>query len=193
MPDPSRPLAGIRVLVTRPAHQAEPFCRRLEDAGAHVTRFPVIEIQPLDDPGASPAITGLLADASLAIFISRNAVEHGIKPLLAADRWPPQITVGAVGRSTGKALADLGHPPDLVPATGFNSEALLALPQLQRLQGSRVVIFRGEGGRETLAQALRARGATVSYAEVYRRVMPARDCAPLVAALEQGATIIFSM
>ena len=53
-----------------------------------------------------------------------------------------------------------------------SSETMLELPVLQAglLKGSRVIIFRGVGGREFLAEVLAERGAVVDYAEVYQRV-----------------------
>jgi uroporphyrinogen-III synthase len=73
-----------------------------------------------------------------------------------------------------------------VPASGHNTEALLALPRLRDMAGCRVLIVRGDGGREALAGELRARGAEVAYAEVYRRMLPALDAAPLLQRWQAG-------
>lgn len=174
------PLSGLRVLVTRPAHQAEAFCTALERAGARAIRFPVMVIGPPPDPDALAVIAAGLADFQLAIFISVNAVQRGLPMLCPGGHWPPGTAIAAVGSRTAIELTTRGLCVDLVPASGHNSEALLALPGLARMAGRRVLIVRGDGGRETLADTLRARGAEVVYGEVYRRELPRLDPAPLL-------------
>ena len=167
------PLAGLGILVTRPAHQADRLCELIKQAGGRALRFPVIEILPPHDTAPLAALIDTLDDADIAIFISANAVEHGLALLRARRDLPAALKLAAIGRSTGAALrATLGRGPDICPAERFDSEALLALEAMQKVHGKRIVIFRGEGGREVLAETLRARGATVEYADVYRRARP---------------------
>ncbi|NIR61786.1 MAG: uroporphyrinogen-III synthase [Gammaproteobacteria bacterium] len=107
-----------------------------------------------------------------AIFVSPNAVEHGLALL---GRTPSRLPrIAAVGESTAIALEAAGLGPVLRPADGASSETLLALPELQSeaIAGSRVLIVRGVGGRELLGETLSKRGALVAYAEVYRRARP---------------------
>ncbi|MDZ4262360.1 MAG: uroporphyrinogen-III synthase, partial [Pseudomonadota bacterium] len=92
---------------------------------------------------------------------------------------PPQLIVAAVGKQTATLLQQQYQRPILAPSAGADSEALLALAELQQVEGSRVLIVRGEGGRELLAEALSQRGASVEYAEVYRRIRPERDLGAL--------------
>lgn len=165
----SVPLAGLRVLVTRPAHQAEELCRLIEGAGGEAIRFPAIDIRPWAGAGAADRLARL-GDGDLAVFVSANAVECA-RPYLPRP-LPPGVQFAAVGRATARALQRAGLPVHLAPERGFDSEALLALPQLQEVRGRRVVIVRGQGGRELLADTLRRRGASVDYAEVYRRALP---------------------
>jgi len=89
--------------------------------------------------------------------------------------WPAQVKVATVGASSAEALARCGLTVDLVPSHQFNSEALLALEELRDMRGKRVVIFRGNGGRDVLRDMLIKRGAEVEYVEVYRRVCPVID------------------
>ena len=184
---PSSDLAGATVLVTRPARQAEGLCRRIEEAGGRPVRFPVVEIAPPTRPEAAAAVADRLAEYDIALFVSANAVERGLA--LVRERLgalPEGLRLAAVGRATARALeAELGRPPDLVPEGRFDSEGLLALPALQGVTDQRVAIFRGEGGRELLAQTLTERGARVDYAEVYRRRRPQADTEGLLQTWEK--------
>ena len=95
------------------------------------------------------------------------------------------IFFAAVGQATARELANFGVTAVTAPAR-FDSEALLALPEMQVVAGKRMIIFRGVGGRELLGEALTARGAVVEYAECYRRVLPRADPAPLLKAWERN-------
>lgn len=166
-------LAGLRVLVTRPAHQAGGLCRLLEQEGATALVMPVIEIA---DPADTQPLRSVLAQLDrfdIAIFVSANAVDKTCEWLARSDlRWPPGLMRAAVGPGSAAALGRHGLPADLLPARDFGSEGLLDLAPLQQVAGRRVVIFRGEGGRELLAETLRQRGAEVVHAQVYRRILP---------------------
>lgn len=189
---PDRPLAQVGVLVTRPAAQSAGLVARLQDQGADVVLFPALAILPTSRPDALKAVLAGLGGYDLAIFISPSAAEWG---LAEAGPWPAGLQVAAVGQGTARALAARGISPALVPETGADSEHLLALPQLADVAGRRILILRGEGGREQLAEYLRARGARVDYAECYRRGCPEADPAPLLDALANrriGAVTAFS-
>jgi uroporphyrinogen-III synthase len=166
MPD----LAGLTVIVTRPAHQADDLCQAIEAEGGRVVRYPVLAIEDLS---ASPELqrqVSRLSQYQLAIFISRNAVECAFRAM--AQSWPQNLPCAAVGRATAQALKSMSCGAILQAPIPFNSEALLTLPELNEVAGKRILIFRGKGGRELLAETLQARGATVEYAECYRRVRP---------------------
>jgi uroporphyrinogen-III synthase len=170
-------LGGRGVLVTRPAGQADGLCRLIESAGGRALRFPTIAIAPLDTPETQAL---LAAPWDLMYFVSPNAVEQALAQV-PDGRWPRVTWVAAVGRGTAKVLREAGRAPDLVPSDRYESEALLAMPELADMCGRRVLIVRGEGGRAVFADAMRERGAEVSFAEVYRRVLPEVNAAPLVA------------
>jgi len=167
----STELADYRVLVTRPAHQADHFSRGVEQAGGVAIRFPTINICPttscsilLQDPQRLKAF-------DFAIFVSANAVDWAFTQL-KKNVFPESLRCIAVGRKTLSALERHGQSEVITPDTDYSSESLLAQPELQSMQNKKVVIFRGEGGRELLARTLRERGAIVQYAEVYRRCLP---------------------
>jgi uroporphyrinogen-III synthase len=171
----SGPLAGRIIAVTRPREQAAPLADAIAGAGGTPLLFPLLDILPVADPLALEADVAGLPGAALAIFISPNAVAHALPLILAHGPWPVGLVPAAVGQGTVKALAARGVTGCIAPRERFDSEALLALPELagERVSGKRVVIFRGDGGRELLADTLRARGATVECVACYRRAGPA--------------------
>ena len=172
-------LSGIGVLVTRPAHQGEELCRLIRSHGGRPIRFPALAIHGPEDPAALRALLAGIERYDIVIFVSSNAVRHGLE--LMGGVLPGSLRVAAVGTGTARALAAHGIDVNLVPEKQFDSEALLALPALQQVAGKRILIIRGNGGRPLLGDTLRERGAEVVYAEVYRRVCPETDAAPLLA------------
>jgi uroporphyrinogen-III synthase len=166
-------LDGIGVLVTRPAHQAGPLCDRIAAAGGHPVRFPLLTIHDLSDTPAVASRLAHLANYQLAIFISPNAVQLGLTAIARHGGLPAGLRLATVGRGSARALElTLGRRPDIVPRDRYDSEGLLALPAMQAVVGQRILILRGEGGRELLADTLRSRGAEVDYLELYRRACP---------------------
>jgi uroporphyrinogen-III synthase len=154
------PLTGLSVLVTRPVPQGEMLCAAIRKFGGEAHSFPTLEIQQL-----AACVT---TTYDLAIFVSVNAVQHGLA-LFAAQ---PDLRLAAIGRATAAAMRAAERPPQIVPEADFSSEALLAHPELLNGQTRRVVIVRGEGGRELLQETLSARGIEVHSCDVYRRVLP---------------------
>ena len=191
---PGHALKGVRVLVTRPRDQAENLARLIENEGGEAIRFPVIEITEPKDTQALLAVIDRLDQFALAIFISPNAVNRAMNLILARrGAWPRYVRIACIGRGSARELGRFGIENVIVPAGRFDSEALLDLPELQRLAGSRIVIFRGEGGRELLGDTLRTRGAEVEYAECYRRVRPRADVTPLLRRWARGEIDIVSV
>jgi uroporphyrinogen-III synthase len=179
-------LEGKGVLVSRPVGQAEGLCRLVETAGGRSIPFPAIAIEPVEDRESPRQLLGQRWD--LILFVSRNAVEQAL-PLFPRRCLPSRPELAAVGLATAQALTAAGRAPDLVPARRFDSESLLALPQLEDLCGKRVLIVRGKGGRTLLGERLVERGAALAYAEVYRRTLPKADPNPLISRWRQDVQL----
>jgi uroporphyrinogen-III synthase len=154
-------LNKIKVLVTRPKDQANLLCHKIEAEGGEAVRFPVISILEIHNNNSNNQ------NNDFAIFISSNAVEKSLPNLYLS----PQCQVFAVGKRTAETLKVAGITA-FCPAPPFNSEALLEMPELQKIPVKKIVIFRGECGRELLAKTLQQRGAIVNYVNVYRRIQP---------------------
>lgn len=160
------------MVITRPAHQAGTLAQMIEQAGGKPILFPALEIFDAQDMGPLSHIVDRLEQFDLAIFISSNAVNKAMNQVRARREWPQNLPCAAVGKGSAKALARFGIDKVLVPPGRFDSEALLALPELQQVAGRKVAIFRGEGGRELLGEELVRRGAEITMVECYRRGKP---------------------
>jgi uroporphyrinogen-III synthase len=180
-------LAGVGVLVTRPAAQADGLCKLIEGAGGVAHRFPVLEICAPRDPEPLRDIVDQLDSYDCVVFVSANAVQRALDVLLEEHPWPGSVRIAVIGRRSAKELERYGLSADLCPDTRFDSEGLLALPALQAVNGQRFVIFRGDGGREYLAETLRQRGASVDYIEAYSRIRPDSDATPVLRQWQSGA------
>ena len=169
--------------MTRPARQAGGFAQRIAALGARPVIFPAIVILPAADPEPVLRAHASLAEYDCAIFVSANAVEYGVPD---PRSWPLRLVALAPGPGTAEALASVGITDVRVPATTFDSEGLLALPELSSVRGKRIVVFRGNGGREELIDALSARGARVDVVVCYRRAKPESGAAGLNDAFRDG-------
>lgn len=179
------PLAGLKILVTRPRDQAVQLAKAIEQAGGIPLSFPLLDIAPVQDAHFLQQQIKQLPAAQLAIFISPNAVKYGIEALYVAGLSPvdlhnAQLKIATVGKASAQALHDLGFVDVMTPSTRFDTEGLLAL--LPQVAGWRVMIFRGDGGRELLGDTLRNRGATVEYVACYRRSKSKQNINTLLAA-----------
>lgn len=181
-------LSGVGIVVTRPEKQAGPLCDKLQALGARVIHFPVLEIVPPVDVSAVRAGLNELSAYDTAIFISPNAVESAVSLAVPALTLPASLALFAVGKSTANALERLAGRRASYPPDAADSEGLLGLEGFQpgAVRGARIIIVRGEGGRETLGRELRARGAVVTYLEVYRRVRPVADAPELTCHFAAG-------
>lgn len=181
-------LAGCRVLVTRPAHQAPPLLAAIRERGGEPLAFPTLEIAPPGDDDPWRAVVGGLEDFDWLVFASTNAVDGLARHLAAEGRpWPSAPAYAAIGAPTAEALAGHGVAEVTVPPD-YRSEGFLALEAMapEQVAGQRFLLVRGEGGRELLPETLEARGAAVTRLPVYRRRCPNADPAPVSAALASG-------
>ncbi|WP_332405421.1 uroporphyrinogen-III synthase [Vibrio metschnikovii] len=156
----------MAILVTRPEPQGEALCQLLQQHGHHALHHPLIRI----DAGMDLALLrSELSSYEVIVVASQHAVSW-VEHTLQAERlsWPTSAIYVAIGQKTAQVLSkasqQLVHYPEI-----SDSEHLLALPALQSVAGKRVVIWRGNGGRELIYQTLHQRGANVDYREMYQR------------------------
>ncbi|MGH9581769.1 MAG: uroporphyrinogen-III synthase, partial [Bryobacteraceae bacterium] len=166
-----RKLEGMRVVVTRAAHQAEELARPLRALGAEAILVPVIgiappaELGPLKEAAARAAAGGY----DWIVFTSANAVAafagYVADPRSLAGR------IAAIGAATGHAAQEHGFRVSLVPDQ-YIAESLVAALGVKNLRGRRILIPSAPGAREVLPAGLRERGAQVDVVEAYRNILP---------------------
>lgn len=168
------PLAGVGVLVTRPAHQSGELQSAIEAAGGRAILFPVIDIAARTGADVEADLRALKTP-DIIIFVSANAVRYGLHHLITEESQ-----VAAIGPATTRALETANVRVDIRLHGGFDSEHLLATASLTAVAGKTILIVRGSSGRELLAETLRERGARVNYLPVYDR----KTCEPEIDAQE---------
>lgn len=176
------PLADLNIVVTRPREQATTLVLGIQKLGGYCIQFPLLEITPLADDSSLRGLAARLHEFHLAIFISPNAVRYGMQAIQAAGGFPDALQIATVGLSSAKALHDYGVKNVIAPQLKFDSESLLALPELQQVANKKIVIFRGDSGRELLGDTLKLRGAKVEYVTCYHRSKPQHDISALLTA-----------
>ena len=169
-------LQGQVILNTRPQHQQAELTALLEQSGARVLSFPVIEIVLTGKPDLRQHLARQIPRTDILLFVSRNAVDGAFR-VLDVTQLTTSRSYGVIGTATRRALAERVTNLDrcLVAGEPYNSEALLDADALQQVAGKRIMIFRGQQGRNLLGEELVARGAKVSYCEVYQRKLPTPD------------------
>lgn len=168
-----------RVLLTRPAEESMALAASLSDAGIFSSSLPLLEIEPLPVTPEQQGVFHDLGRYCAVIVVSKPAARLALKQLNHV--WP-QLPWFSVGAATAQVLTDHGLNVHY-PQTGDDSEALLQLPALREAiarPGAEVLILRGEGGRELLAERLCEQGASVDYLELYRRFLPVYDAGVLM-------------
>ncbi|MFZ6767166.1 uroporphyrinogen-III synthase [Undibacterium sp. Di26W] len=166
------------VIITRPAAQAEDFARRLQAMGRDCVLFPLLEIQPLPDESHLIAEIAHLQEYALLAFVSPNAIDAFFRHV---SQYPKEIPIAVMGEGSRQRLAEYGLNDQTAtiirPRNQLKTDSETLLDELDcaALQDKKVLIVRGESGRELLADALRARGIEVRQLAAYRRVAPQLD------------------
>ncbi len=178
---PELALANIGIAVTRPVNQAKQLTQLIQRAGGSVISFPLIDIVSLKDYTAFEKSIAQINHIDWAVFISSNAVQHGIPHMVKAG-IPPTLKFAAIGPKTAQALNQFGIHDVLIPGrhqagtnnkqVRYDSESLLSMPEMHNMQGKSIMIVRGIGGRAVLANTLKSRGAKIIFAECYQRINP---------------------
>jgi len=170
------------LIVTRPRPQCAAWLTRLAALGVDAVALPLIEILPARDPGPAHAARAALAAVDLAVFVSPNAVEQFFAGATGAA-WPATTLAACVGPGSARALAAHGVPADRIVQPAADAASLDSEHLWQQLQprrcwtGARVLLLRGDGGREWLAERLTEAGALVEAVTVYHRSGPRFDAA----------------
>ncbi|ANI63154.1 uroporphyrinogen-III synthase [Pseudomonas sp. GR 6-02] len=167
-------MTGWRLLLTRPADESAALACVLADAGVFSSSLPLLDIEPMPASATMCAVIQDLDHYCAVIVVSKPAARIAVELLHQHWPQPPVLTWFSVGAATAQILEANGLDVSF-PADGDDSEALLELPRLREAiarPDPRVLIVRGEGGRELLAERLRELGASVEYLELYRRGLP---------------------
>lgn len=165
-------LKNLKILVTRPQHQAQGISEALAQLGAEVIAFPTLEIVPVKDQEMVRNTLEKVDLYDIVVFISANAVFNAAPYLLSITE---KTRIIAMGPATSRALVEAGFKVHLVPKEPYTTESLLEMPALLNIQGKKILLIKGEGGRNLLANELAVRGAEVSPLSVYRRECPDSD------------------
>lgn len=175
------------IMITRPAHQAGQLVEGINNVGADTYVFPTLEITPSKLSSEDKDKIQYINQYDIVIFISPNAVEHGLNHIETITKLSEQVLLATIGHGSATALMNrIGKQPDIVPEEEFNSEGLLATAAMQNVADKRILIIRGNGGREYLKQTLQQRGAHVDYICAYQRIKPATNTTDLVQYLQNN-------
>jgi uroporphyrinogen-III synthase len=181
MPDP--------VVITRPRAQCQALAEGVAALGREAVVLPLLDIYPLADQAPLRQVMGGIKGYTLVAFVSPNAIDAAFAHLAQLGPWPAGVALAVLGETSRACLAK--HGIDDANATIFSpldparsdSEHLLDALDMKALAGKRVLIVRGESGRELMADGLRAAGADVETVAAYRRQVPAMT-AQLAATLD---------
>lgn len=171
-----QPLAGKRILVTRPRAQAPELVERLAALGAEAIEAPAIRIVPPDDTRPLDDACAAAAAFNWIVFTSANGVDAFMERLLARGGGAPALAgvrICAIGPATGARIAGYGLQVDLSPSDHRGEGVSAALRAGRDLRGTRVLLPRADIARPLLPDALREAGADVTDVTAYRTIADA--------------------
>jgi len=186
-PADGKALSRLTVLVTRPEYQQSNLVQLIESEGGNAWCFATLAIAPVADQEKLAEQLQRLDQFDIAVFVSPNAADYAFQALDENSlHLPASLKLACVGKGCAQAVEQHGRGVDALPVAGIGSDGLLQHELLQDVAGKRVIIFRGNGGRELLADTLTQRGAQVEYCECYRRTAPESDASELINAWQNG-------
>ncbi len=166
------PLNGLNVLITRPAHQAGHLTQKIITLGAKALGFPTIEISRSEHCQETRQINKTIGQYDIALFVSQNAVQYAFQ-FIDHSKWPEALKIGVIGKGSADCLQQFSLQSMAMPNQTYNSEGLLNSELLHHVKDKKIIIFRGQAGRNLLGDTLIERGADIDYCEVYHRGIPA--------------------
>lgn len=192
----SKPLKGIRVLITRPPNQAREFARRIERLGAIPELLPVIDVRPPANwEAAELAIQQLRQGVyDWLVFTSANGVNSFLNRLqsLGHDaRIIGRTQIATIGSGTADALADWRLRADLVPIEDPTSEGL-SLRLQEKCRGKRVLLAIAKQARRLLFEQLSAE-AQVDAISVYEQVVVVDQSSKVFDELRSGTIDVVTL
>ena len=183
----ARPLAGKRVVVTRPRHQSAEFARLLEGAGAEVLEIPTIRIEPPDSWEPLDRAISELDQFHWLVFTSANGVAMFMRRLEAGGKGVEALSamrIAAIGPATAEALRRRGLGPHVIPEE-YRAEGLVERLRAEIRSGDRILVPRASEARELLVRGLAELGARVTEVPAYRTRSEPDGARRLTEALER--------
>lgn len=166
----------MAILVTRPAPNGETLCRLLNQHGFATLYAPLFDIKKGNDLNQLPTSLQNLQRGDYVFAVSKNAVTYANNVLKNIGfQWRNDLQYFTVGRNSAEYFTTVSENPVIYPHPNENSEGLLCLPQMQQLNGKKIVILRGNGGRELFQQQAKERGSAVEIIECYQRIAKKYD------------------
>lgn len=183
----------MRILITRPEPMAQALADLLNASGHDCYVWPSLTIHPPSDLAAIDHSINAMQSEDIGIFVSPNAVKYLFRHLTDAQQVRVQsLEVYAIGPGTAEALSSHGVKKVRYPVEHPNSETLLAMPGLATVNGKQACIFRGESGRELIAEVLQQRGAHINYVCCYQSLPSTASIPALLEAWHEPFDLIIA-